>query len=71
MVHNNDMIAAAVPWLGLSIATFIPAWRISVRVGISRWWSFISFIPVFGTLIILWIIAYRTWPKWSLNAPRS
>jgi hypothetical protein len=68
MIHNNDLMAASST--ALSIATFIPSWRVLVRVGLSRWWAFISFIPFLGTLVILWIIAFRAWPKWSLNAPR-
>jgi uncharacterized membrane protein YhaH (DUF805 family) len=68
MVHNNDLLVGSSA--ALSIATFIPAWRIVVRVGMSRWWSLIAFVPFVGMLIILWIIAYQPWPKWGLNAPR-
>jgi hypothetical protein len=68
MVHNNDLIVASV--VALSVATFIPSWRILARVGISRWWSFVSFVPFLGTLIILWIIGFRTWPKWRPDDPR-
>jgi hypothetical protein len=69
MVHNNDLILASS--VALSIATFIPSWRIFGRVGISRWLAFASFIPFLGTLVVLWIVAYRAWPKWSLHAART
>ena len=66
MIHNNDLLVTSAA--AISIATFIPSWRILARVGLSRWWSFISFVPFLGTLIILWIIGYRTWPKWRSDA---
>jgi uncharacterized membrane protein YhaH (DUF805 family) len=49
MIHNNDLIVTSAA--ALSIATFIPSWRILARVGLSRWWSFVSFVPFFGMLI--------------------
>ncbi|SHG78035.1 hypothetical protein SAMN05444169_4092 [Bradyrhizobium erythrophlei] len=68
MVHNNDLIVASST--ALSLATLIPSWRILGRVGISRWWSFVSFVPFLGTLIVLWIIGFRAWPKLKLDAQR-
>jgi uncharacterized membrane protein YhaH (DUF805 family) len=68
MVHNNDLIVTSAA--ALAIATFIPSWRIVARAGIPRRWSLVAFVPFVGMLILLWIIAYQPWPKWSLNAPR-
>jgi hypothetical protein len=68
MIHTNDIASATS--VALSVATFIPSWRIFGRVGITRWWAFASFIPFLGTLVVLWIVAYRAWPKWSLHALR-
>jgi hypothetical protein len=68
MIHTNDI--GVVSSVVVSAATFIPSWRIFGRVGISRWWAFASFIPFFGTLVVLWIIAFHAWPKWSPYAPR-
>ena len=63
MVHNNDLIVAS--WSAISVATLVASWRILGRVGISRWLSFVSFVPVVGPVIVLWIIGFRTWPKWN------
>jgi uncharacterized membrane protein YhaH (DUF805 family) len=68
MVHNNDIIVASAA--ALAIATFIPTWRIIVRVGLPRWWSFVALVPFVGALVILWMICNQPWPKWSANAPR-
>jgi hypothetical protein len=32
------------------------------RAGLSPWWSLFSLVPL-GTIPVLWIIAYRRWPK--------
>jgi hypothetical protein len=32
------------------------------RIGLSPWWSLFSIVPL-GTIVMLWIIAYRRWPK--------
>ena len=46
----------------LVAATMVPSWRILQRIGLSPWWSLFSVVP-FGTIVILWIIAYRRWPR--------
>jgi hypothetical protein len=46
----------------LVAATMVPSWRILRRIGLSPWWSLCSFVPI-GTIVMLWIIAYRRWPK--------
>jgi hypothetical protein len=33
------------------------------RTGLSPWLSLLSFVPMIGTIAILWIIAYRRWPN--------
>jgi len=49
-------------YLVLVAVTMVPSWRILRRIGLSPWWSLFSFVPI-GTIVILWIIAYRRWPK--------
>jgi hypothetical protein len=46
----------------LVAVTIVPLWRILRRVGLSPWWSLFSLVPL-GTIPVLWIIAYRRWPK--------
>jgi hypothetical protein len=52
------------PWLtliifGLSLAP--PVARILGRLGYSKWWTIVYFIP-FVNIIGLWILAYARWP---------
>jgi len=50
-------------WGVLFAVTTVPSWRILRRTGLSPWWSLLSFVPMIGTILILWIIAYRKWPN--------
>jgi hypothetical protein len=50
-------------WVVLLTVTTVPSWRILRRTGLSPWLSLLSFVPMIGTIAILWIIAYRRWPK--------
>jgi hypothetical protein len=47
----------------LVAVTMAPSWRILQRAGLSPWWSLFSFVPMIGTIVILWLIAYRRWPN--------
>ncbi len=49
-------------YLILVVAIMIPSWRILRRTGLSPWWSLLAFVPV-GFVVVLWLIAYRRWPK--------
>jgi len=53
------------PLLVLTIFFAIPLYRILKRTGKSRWWTILSIIPfpIFGGVVVLWIIAYGRWPK--------
>jgi hypothetical protein len=46
----------------LVAVTIVPSWRILRRAGLSPWWSLFSLVPL-GTIPVLWIIAYRRWPR--------
>jgi uncharacterized membrane protein YhaH (DUF805 family) len=50
-------------WGVLFTVTTVPSWRILRRAGLSPWWSLLSFVPMIGTIAILWIVAYRKWPR--------
>ena len=43
------------------IATGVPTARILARIGHSRWWTVLYFIPLVN-IVALWILAYRRWP---------
>ena len=39
----------------------IPIARILRRIGYSRWWTIVYFIP-FVNIVGIWILAYSRWP---------
>ena len=48
----------------IALALLLVAWpvaRILRRTGMTRWWTWLIFIPPLN-LVLLWIIAYRHWP---------
>ena len=57
------IIETAVVVLGLlSVIVFLwPATRICMRMGFSPWLMLLTFVPI-GNLILLWYVAYATWP---------
>jgi len=48
------------------VALGIPIAKILSRIGYSRWWTIVYFIP-FVNIIGIWILAYGRWP--ALDAP--
>jgi hypothetical protein len=60
-------VISALFWGLLIIVTTVPSWRILERTGLSPMWSLLSLVPMFGTIAILWMIAYRKWPKGTDN----
>lgn len=51
-------IAIMVVWI---FAFAIPVARILSRLGFSRLWTILAFIPLVN-LIFLWVLAYTHWP---------
>lgn len=41
----------------------IPIWVLHRRVGKSGFWTLLFFIPLAGTLIVLWFLAFSRWPR--------
>ncbi|MGA8975685.1 MAG: hypothetical protein WB496_21290 [Pseudolabrys sp.] len=39
----------------------IPIGRILTRIGYSKWWTIVYFIP-FVNIVGIWILAYSRWP---------
>jgi len=44
----------------------IPISKILNRLGFSRWWTIVYFIP-FVNVIGIWILAYADWPALNRN----
>lgn len=45
------------------VITIIPTVRLLKRTGLHWAFAALNLIPFFGTIILIWIIAYRKWPK--------
>jgi len=43
-------------------AIMIPLGQLLRRIGFSRWWILLSFVPIIN-IVGLWIIAYAKWPR--------
>lgn len=54
----------------LSLFFTLPFWFICKKAGLSPWLSFVSLIP-FGTVILLFIIAFIDWPTLKSSTPQD
>ena len=45
----------------LIVVLSIPISRILTRIGYSKWWTIVYFIP-FVNIVGIWILAYSRWP---------
>lgn len=53
------------PYLTLTILTIVPAWFLFKRTGMSRTWVLFGLFPPIGTIIILFLAAFRKWPRYT------
>jgi formate/nitrite transporter FocA (FNT family) len=44
------------------VSIMIPLGQLLRRIGFSRWWILLSFVPIIN-IVGLWIIAYANWPR--------
>jgi len=65
--EHRGIVVRLFVYAAVLILTFIPAWRIFRRTGLSAWWSLLLLAPPPGVILILWIIAFRKWPKGTEN----
>jgi uncharacterized membrane protein YhaH (DUF805 family) len=52
-----------VPLMVIMLVLVVPFVRILRRAGRSGWWVLLLFIPVFGWLILPWVIAFMRWER--------
>jgi hypothetical protein len=43
------------------LAIAYPASRVLKRMGFSRWWTIVAFIP-YANVIALWVLSFIRWP---------
>ena len=49
------------PMLILLIMFGLPMFFILPKAGFSRWWLLMIVVPMFGVVILLWILAFSKW----------
>ena len=47
----------------LALVLIVPMWRIFDRAGLNPYLSLILFVPFFGLLIVLLMLAFTGWPN--------
>jgi len=62
------MTMGVAPPLFLALVLIVPAWRVFDRAGLNPLWSLCLFIPVFGPLIVVLMLAFTRWP--ATEGPR-
>ncbi len=53
-----SLIAIVFSWIILALPLFV----VVRRVGMSPWWNAFSVVPFWGSLVLLWVVAFRGWP---------
>ena len=51
-----------------AVAIMVPIGQLLRRMGFSRWWILLSFVPIIN-IVGLWIVAYAKWPKDNQTSP--
>jgi hypothetical protein len=57
------------PYFALFLLTIIPSIWLLHRAGIHIALAAINLIPIGGTIVLLWVIAFSKWPKLQVIAP--
>jgi uncharacterized membrane protein YhaH (DUF805 family) len=59
----REEIFSLIPFLIISVVSFIPALSICKRVGKTRWWAVLVIAPWIGPIVFIYIFAYSNWGK--------
>lgn len=51
-----------IAWIVVTVLQVVPLWRILPRAGIASPWALAAALPG-GTIVLLWVLAYRRWPS--------
>lgn len=55
-------IMQLLPIVVFGVLLVIPTVRVLARMGKSRWWALFALVPIFGIIVLMWILAYSRWP---------
>lgn len=61
--EDLKMLMSLLPAAILAVVTITPMLTICRRLGKSKWWSALAFIPFVGTIVVLYFFAYSRWPN--------
>jgi amino acid permease len=53
----------------LALVLIVPMWRIFDRAGLNPYLSLILFVPFFGLVIVLLMLAFTRWPNTEAGLP--
>jgi uncharacterized membrane protein YhaH (DUF805 family) len=56
-----EVLVNLVPLLFMAALVVVPAVKLLRRVGKSWAWTLIAFVPGFGPIILIWILAFSQW----------
>lgn len=57
------LMALMIMHLLLALVLIIPTWRVCTRAGYSGALSLFHLVPVIGSLIVMAVLAFGTWPN--------
>ena len=57
--------AALIPILLVWVLFSVPMFFLTNRLGLSRLWWLFLIVPLYGPLILLWIVSLKKWPAKS------
>ncbi|QYX55627.1 hypothetical protein K1T73_11060 [Roseovarius sp. SCSIO 43702] len=66
MMSGTGLIPLIIGWLIMAVPTAL----VANRAGMSPWWNAFQILPLWGTIILWWIIAFVSWPRLRDAAPK-
>jgi len=55
------------PGVGFALLSLIPALYLLKRVGMSLAWALLLLLPVFGLVVLVWVIAFGRWRRFGID----
>jgi hypothetical protein len=58
-----ETVSLFVPIIIMLVLTIIPSIRLLRRAGLHVALAVLNIVPFYGTVVLIWIIAYSNWPN--------
>jgi len=59
-------VTVLLPGVGFALLSVIPALYLLKRVGMSLGWALLLLLPVFGLVVLVWVIAFGRWRRFGM-----